>query len=302
MFGRIATLTRGGRVLRALAAAGIVGAAACQDAGRAVGPTKDVGGPSALALNPNPLDPTSQPDLKVASITYAPANPLVGLPIRFSAVVKNIGSEASNASTLNFQIPAELQDLQTWVNVPELQPGQEYTVERSATHLSAGSYVARATVADPGSKHFNDSKSVSYTVVQGAAQADLIVKSVTPQVDPMYGVVWGPDVQLTAVVSNLGLTTAGASILSFGGWAPLSLMPIGTGQWSFVSSCALPLDDGQVWVPALGPGEEYLVHWTAHLRDGQYRITATANSRQCTPEANFSNNSAFVDFWVTIIN
>ena len=63
-----------------------------------------------------------------------------------------------------------------------------------------------------------------------------------------------------------------------------------------------PLDDGQVWVPALGPGEEYLVHWTAHLRDGQYRITATANSRQCTPEANFSNNSAFVDFWVTIIN
>ena len=301
MFGLIATLTWRGRVLRALVAAGIVGAAACQDAGRAVGPTTQVRGPSALALNnPDPLDPTAQPDLMVASITYAPANPLVGLPIRFSAVVKNIGSEASNASTLNFQIPAELQDAQTWVNVPGLQPGQEYTVERSATHLSAGSYVARATVADPGSKHFNDSKSVSYTVVQGAAQADLIVKSVTPQVDPMYGVVWGPDVQLTAVVSNLGLTPAGSSILSFSGWAPVSL--IHTGPLSFLSPCALPLGDGQVWVPALGAGEEYLVHWTAHLQEGQYRITATANSRQCTPEANFSNNSALVDFWVTIIN
>src|SRR2546430_14833501 len=159
MSGLIATLTWRGRVLRALVAAGIVGTAACQDAGRAVGPTKEVRGPSALALNnPDPLDPTSQPDLKVASITYAPANPLVGLPIRFSAVVKNLGSAASNASTLSFQIPAELQDAQTWVNVPELQPSQEYTVERSATHLSAGAYVARATVADPGSKHLNDSK------------------------------------------------------------------------------------------------------------------------------------------------
>jgi len=302
MSGLIATLTWRGRVLRALVAAGVVGAAACQDAGRAVGPTKEVRGPSALALNPNPLDPTSQPDLMVASITYAPANPLVGLPIRFSAVVKNIGSEASNASTLNFQIPAELQDAQTWVNVPELQPSQEYTVERSATHLSAGSYVARATVADPGSKHLNDSKSVSYTVVQGTAQADLIVKSLTAPVDPMYGVVWGPDVQLTAVVSNLGLTTAGASILGFGGWAPASLRPLSSAQTIFLSPCTLPLADGQVSVPALGPGEEYLVHWTAHLQDGQYRITATANSRQCTPEASLSNNSALVDFWVTIIN
>jgi len=302
MFGLIAILTRRGCVLRALAAAGVIGTAACQDADRAFGPTKEVEGPSALALNPNPLDPTPQPDLRVASITYTPANPLVGVPIRFSAVVTNIGSEASNASTLNFQIPAEQQDAQTWVNVPELQPGQEYTVERSATHLSAGSYVARATVADPGPNHLNDSKSVSYTVVQGAAQADLIVKSLTATVDPMYGLVWGPDVQLTAVVSNLGLTPAGASILSFGGWAPASLMPIGTGQWSFLSPCARPLGDGQVWVPALGPGEEYLVHWTAHLQDGQYQITATANSRQCTPEANFSNNSTLVGFWVTIIN
>src|SRR5438105_1636886 len=189
MSGLIATLTWRGRVLRALVAAGVVGAAACQDAGRAVGPTKEVRGPSALALNPNPLDPTSQPDLMVASITYAPANPLVGLPIRFSAVVRNIG-----------------------------------------------------------------------------------------------------------------LTTAGASILGFGGWAPASLRPLSSAQTIFLSPCTLPLADGQVSVPALGPGEEYLVHWTAHLQDGQYRITATANSRQCTPEASLSNNSALVDFWVTIIN
>src|SRR5437763_5344626 len=125
MFGLIATLTWRGRVLRALVAAGIVGAAACQDAGRAVGPTKEVRGPSALALNPNPLDPTSQPDLKVARITYAPANPLVGLPIRFSAVVKNIGTAASNAATLTFQIPAELQDAQTWVHAPQRHPGPD---------------------------------------------------------------------------------------------------------------------------------------------------------------------------------
>jgi hypothetical protein len=297
MFAWIATLTRRGPMLRALAAAACIGAAACQNADRAVGPATEIGGPSALALDPNPLDPTTQPDLKVTSMTYAPANPLVGLPIRFSAVVKNIGTDASSATTLNFQIPAELQDAQTSVNVPALQPGEAYTVQRSATHLSAGSYVARATVADPGSNHTNDSKSVSYTVVQGAAQADLVVKSLSAPVDPVYGVVGGPYVQLTAVVSNLGLTAAGASILTFGGWAPASLMPIGTVQWSF-SPCALPLEDGQVWVPALGPGEQYVAHWTAYLPYGQNRITATANSRQCTPEANFSNNSAVVDFFV----
>lgn len=297
MLGLIATLTRG-RVLRALSAAAVIGAAACQDASRAVGPTKEVGGPNALVFNPNLPDPTAQPDLKVASMTYAPANPLVGLPIQFTAVVKNIGSDASDATTLTFQIPAELQDAQTWVNVPALQPGQTYTIQRSATHLSAGSYVASATVADPGSNHSNDTKSVSYTVVQGTAQADLIVKRLTAPVDPVYGIVGGPYVQLTAVVSNLGLTPAGASILKFGGWAPASLMPIGTGQSSFLSACALPLGDGEVWVPALGPGEEYVVHWTVYLSYGQHEITATANSRQCTPEANYSNNSALVDFFV----
>jgi hypothetical protein len=295
MFGLNATLT--GRVLRALAAAGVIGAAACQDADRAVGPTKQVGGPSAIIFNPNPPDPTEQPDLAVQSMTYAPANPLVGLPIQFTAVVRNIGSVASGATTLNFQIAAEVQDAQTWVNVPALDPGQEYTVQRPATHLSAGSYVARATVADPGANHVNDSKSVSYTVVQGTAQADLIVKRLTHS--PDYAID-AYNFRLTAVVANLGLTTAGASILSFSGWAPLSLSPFRPAQPIYFSPCSLPLGTGQVWVPALAPGQEYTVQWDVQLQlgPGQYQIVATANSPQCTTEANMSNNSATDQIWV----
>src|ERR1043166_2314495 len=142
MFGLTAALTRSGHVVRALAAAGVIGAAACQDASRAVGPTKDVGEANALFLA------APQPDLIVKSFTYAP-------------------------------------------------------------------------------------------------------------IDPNYpGYAWSTDVELTAVVSNAGLATAGASILSFTGWAPATLQPLAPvlsapSPWL---ACTMPLRDGQFWVPALAPG------------------------------------------------
>jgi hypothetical protein len=191
MFGLTAALTRSGHVVRALAAAGVIGAAACQDASRAVGPTKDVGEANALFLA------APQPDLIVKSFTYAP-------------------------------------------------------------------------------------------------------------IDPNYpGYAWSTDVELTAVVSNVGLATAGASILSFSGWAPATLQPLSpvlstSSPWL---ACTMPLRDGQFWVPALAPGQDYIVHWTVHLQDGSYyQITATANSPQCTSEWSVSNNSALVHFQVIVIN
>lgn len=195
MFAWIATLTRRGRVLRALAAASVIGAAACQDADRAVGPTKDVGEPNAFFY----LSPP-QPDLIVKSLTYG---------------------------------------------------------------------------------YF----------------------------DPNYpGIAWvdgSGDVQLTAVVSNVGLAGVGASVLTFSGWAPALLSPVlpTVPLASPGLACALPLRDGQFWVPALAPGQDYTVSWNVRLQYWQnYHITATANSPQCTPEPNLSNNSAIVDFLVGYIN
>ena len=113
---------------------------------------------------------TPLPDLIVESLTHSPANPTTADTITFTAVVKNVGTAAAGASTLEFRVGGEF-PYPTYP-VPALTPGASHTVQRQEV-LPAQSYLNTAT-ADINdevteSDETNNQKTDSYTVTQGPA-------------------------------------------------------------------------------------------------------------------------------------
>ncbi|GAJ01864.1 unnamed protein product, partial [marine sediment metagenome] len=88
------------------------------------------------------LASTPLPDLIVESLTHSPVNPTTADTITFTAVVKNVGSAAAGASTLEFRVGGEF-PYPTYP-VPALAPGASHTVQRQEV-LSAQSYLNTAT-------------------------------------------------------------------------------------------------------------------------------------------------------------
>jgi len=119
--------------------------------------------------------PVNLPDLFVDLLTHS--QPLTaGVPITFTAVVKNSGTVTAPASTLMFKIGGETPGLpQTLFAIPPLAPGAVFQVQRQAT-LPAKKYINTATadysaVNPKGvvveSSEANNTTRDSYTVTVG---------------------------------------------------------------------------------------------------------------------------------------
>ncbi len=223
------------------------------------------------------------PDLVVSSLTHAPANPTTLDMMTFTATVENTGIDDAPASTLMFKIGGETPGAPgTLFDVPALDPGESFTVQRMEQLTVAQNYVNTATAdfndAIIEMDETNNTATDNYVVTE---PSDLVVDSLThapanpTTLDTMT---------FTATVRNNGVGPAPATTLMFkiGGetpGAPQTLFP----------------------VPALGPGDSFTVQRMEQLTVAQgYINTATADFSDAVTESSESNNTTTDSYVVTV--
>ncbi len=150
------------------------------------------------------------PDLVVTSVTWSPADPTETTPITLSATVKNSGSAAAPASSLNFLLGGSVAGT---ASVGALAAGASATVTANAGTRAQGNYSV-AAVADPTNAvvEQNDSnntlESSSQLTVGQAAGPDLQVTGITSNpANPAPGA----QVTFTVAVNNRGTAASGAT-------------------------------------------------------------------------------------------
>ncbi|MET9499563.1 discoidin domain-containing protein [Streptomyces sp. NPDC006552] len=147
--------------------------------------------------------PAPNPDLQVTGVTSAPASPVESDRITLSATVRNAGSEASTATTLDFTLGTAKAGSAA---VGALAAGATATVSADIGARDAGTYQVGAVV-DPGNKVVErDEGNNSYTSPTG-----LVVKPVTSADLVASPVSWSPGtpgegdtVTFSAVLKNQG--------------------------------------------------------------------------------------------------
>ena len=146
--------------------------------------------------------PAPNPDLTVTGVTSSPASPTESTAVTLSATVKNVGTVASAATSVTFQVDG--QDAAT-ASVGAIAAGATATVTASIGARAAGSYTVGAT-ADPANtvveqdETNNAFTSQTKLVVAPVASSDLVpVVSWNPST-PASGAV----VTFTGAVANNG--------------------------------------------------------------------------------------------------
>ncbi|WP_426251985.1 discoidin domain-containing protein [Paenibacillus pabuli] len=87
--------------------------------------------------------PAPNPDLTITGMSWSPSSPVENNAVTLNAIVKNIGSAASSASTVNFYLNNELAGSSP---VAALQAGASTTVSLNAGNKAAASYTLSAKV------------------------------------------------------------------------------------------------------------------------------------------------------------
>ncbi|MCY0944943.1 CARDB domain-containing protein [Streptomyces antarcticus] len=210
------------------------------------------------------------PDLTITDLVWTPASPSETDPVEVSATVRNAGTAASPATSVNVSLEGAVAGT---AQVGALAAGASTTVKAAVGRKAMGSYTVSAVVDPAGTvveqDDTNNSRTGSSKLVVGQAPGpDLTVTAITP--NPAAPAV-GAQVSFTATVQNRGTTgvaagtvtrlTAGTTTL--GGTTPA----VAAGQ--------------SVTVPLSGT-------WTA--ASGGVTLTATADATATVAETNENNN------------
>ncbi len=210
------------------------------------------------------------PDLVVGSASWSPATPSEASTITLSATVRNAGSAAAAATTVEFRLGGAVVGS---APVGALAAGASTTVSLDVGGRPTGSYSFSAAV-DPADRiveqnNDNNSFTASSPLVVGQAPGpDLQVLGVSS--NPSSPAV-GAAVSFSVTVNNRGTTAAGATVtrVMVGG----TTLNANTG----------PIAAGAtVTVPVSGT-------WTA--TSGGATITATADATNAVDETNENNNA-----------
>lgn len=107
-----------------------------------------------------------KPDLIVHELTHSPESPTTKDKITFTAVVKNIGNEEAEASTLGLKVGGETYPAE--YTIPALKPGRTHSAEREMGLSVAQRYRNTATAdlkddVDERNER-NNQKTEDYTV------------------------------------------------------------------------------------------------------------------------------------------
>ncbi|MFD3756347.1 CARDB domain-containing protein [Streptomyces sp. NPDC058622] len=210
------------------------------------------------------------PDLTITDLVWTPVSPSETDPVEVSATVRNAGTAASPATSVNVSLEGAVAGT---AQVGALAAGASTVVKAAVGRKAMGSYTVSAVVDPAGTvveqDDTNNSRTGSSKLVVGQAPGpDLTVTAITP--NPAAPAV-GAQVSFTATVQNRGTTgvaagtvtrlTAGTTTL--GGTTPA----VAAGQ--------------SVTVPLSGT-------WTA--ASGGVTLTATADATATVAETNENNN------------
>ncbi|HSN74427.1 MAG TPA: CARDB domain-containing protein, partial [Anaerolineae bacterium] len=231
-----------------------------------------------------------QADLTVTDLNVSPAIPLVGQPVTFTMVVKNVGTWRSSAAWSGVYI-----DKATFTNtdcgtpgdqieqVPGLDPGQSYTMTlrywsptlpKTYTALGRADYLC---MIDEITRDNNNSDLLSFQAQW--AGPDLVVDSITT--DPAAPRVSAP------VTFTLRVRNAGNIASPSGGQIGLYL----NGN-TYTGGCPGPTPDYAPNIPALGVGEsrDLVVRTSGFTTGGNNLVEAVADWRCDIEELNDLNN------------
>ncbi|MGB3439002.1 MAG: CARDB domain-containing protein [Actinophytocola sp.] len=213
--------------------------------------------------------PAPNPDLVVTGTTWTPANPTETSQIAVSATVRNSGSAAAGATTVNVSLGGTVVGNGA---VGALAAGASTTVTVNAGTRPQGSYTVSATV-DPSNTvvEQNDTNN-TYTsptplVVAQSPGPDLLVTGITS--NPANPAV-GQAVSFTVAVNNRGTSSAGASVTRL-----------------TVGSTTL---NGNTAAIAAGATANVAISGTWTATNGGATLTATADATNTVAETNESNN------------
>ena len=212
------------------------------------------------------------PDLTITGITWSPASPSEVDSITLNATVQNIGSAASPASTVNFNLGGSLVGSPA---VGALSAGASSVVSLNIGTKAMGSYSVAATV-DPTnviveqSNSNNTFTSATALIVAQAPGPDLQILSVSA--NPQSPAV-GAAVSFTVSVNNRGTTNVTA----------------GTTTRVVIGSTTLNNTNS----PAINAGQtvSFAISGTWTAVSGLSTATATTDATNTIVETNESNNS-----------
>jgi hypothetical protein len=213
--------------------------------------------------------PAPNPDLVVTGTTWTPANPTETSQIAVSATVRNSGSAAAGATTVNVSLGGTVVGNAA---VGALAAGASTTVTVNAGTRPQGTYTVAATVDPAGTVVEQNDTNNTFTsptplVIAQSPGPDLEVTGITS--NPPNPAV-GTAVSFTVAVHNRGTSSAGASVtrLSVGG----TTLNTNTGTIAAGATANVAMSGT----------------WTA--TNGGATLTATADATNTVAETNESNN------------
>jgi CARDB/F5/8 type C domain len=211
------------------------------------------------------------PDLVVSTVSWTPAAPSEATPITLSATVRNAGTAAAAATTVDFKLGGTKVGSAA---VGALAAGASTTVTANVPAQAMGSYSVAATVdpANTVAEQNNDNNTFTAStqlVVSQAPGPDLQVVGITS--NPPNPAV-GAAVSFTVAVKNRGITGTGAT----------SVTRLTVGSTTLNTNTAAIAAGATVNVAVSGT-------WTATA--GGATITATADATNVIVETNENNNT-----------
>ena len=207
------------------------------------------------------------PDLTIDSISWSPAAPSVGEPVKFTISISNNGNTLAQTTTLEFFIDGNSRGIH---DIPRIEQGQTITDSYSWTSLT-GQHAIKAFVDNnhriPESDEANNQKTVTFSTE--APDLEITEIEPTPANPSEYDIV-----TMRVLVSNNGTGHADTSHFSY-------------------------LIDGEIQpmlpIPALDAGASANISftWTAQLDTHEFDFTLDYYDR--LSESNENNNTGHIE-------
>ncbi|GAA1902887.1 CARDB domain-containing protein [Streptomyces durmitorensis] len=214
--------------------------------------------------------PAPNPDLTVSNLTWDPANPSESDEIGVNATVRNSGSAASGATTVNVSLGGTVAGT---APVPALGAGESATVKVGIGKRAQGSYTVSAVVDPSDTIDEQDDDNNSRTATD----------KLTVRQSP------GPDLEVTGITSNPANPAVGAKVTFTAKVHNRGTTGVSAGSVTRLTVGGATLNGT---TPAIAAGETATVaiggDWTA--ASGGATLTATADATNTVTETNENNN------------
>ncbi|MFE6157628.1 CARDB domain-containing protein [Streptomyces sp. NPDC056486] len=214
--------------------------------------------------------PAPNPDLTVSNLTWDPAKPSESDEIAVNTTVRNTGSAAAGATTVNVSLGGTVAGS---ASVPALGAGESAVVKAGIGKRAQGSYTVSAVV-DPSDtideqNDDNNSRTAEEKLTVGQSP--------------------GPDLEVTGITSNPANPAVGANVTFAAKVHNRGTSGVSAGSVTRLTVGGTTLNGA---APAIAAGETATVSisgsWTA--ASGGATLTATADATNTVAETNENNN------------